>query len=400
MPSAEAGSPSLADQWHIVTGEYPPQPGGLSDYSALVGAGLARAGADVHVWCPQGGDRSHDGVQVHGVAGAWHGADLARVDALLDRFEAPRRLFVQWVPHAYGRRSLNVGFCRWVARRARRGDRVELMVHEPFLAFRERSWRQDAAAAIHRVMAATLLKAASRVWVSIPAWAKQLRPWTFGRSLPFCWLPVPSTIPLSRQPDRIAAIRAELVPGELLIGHFGTYGADVAAPLARLTRGVLDGMPQARFVFLGRGSHPFVASAFGAGDRARVIALDDLSADAVSWHLQACDLLVQPYPDGVSTRRTTAMAALAHGRPMVTTTGRLSEGFWSRSAAISPAPSGDAVGLLDATLSLAGDASRRQRVGVAARTLYQERFDLARTIDALTTGRCVPAADAELSAAS
>ena len=33
---------------------------------------------------------------------------------------------------------------------------VELMVHEPFLAFREGSWRQDLVALVHRLMITVL----------------------------------------------------------------------------------------------------------------------------------------------------------------------------------------------------------------------------------------------------
>ena len=39
-------------QWHILTGEYPPQPGGVSDYSRMVAHGLAAAGDEVVVWAP------------------------------------------------------------------------------------------------------------------------------------------------------------------------------------------------------------------------------------------------------------------------------------------------------------------------------------------------------------
>ncbi len=43
--------------WQIVTGEYPPQPGGVSDYTRLVARGLAGAGDRVEVWAPPCGRR-------------------------------------------------------------------------------------------------------------------------------------------------------------------------------------------------------------------------------------------------------------------------------------------------------------------------------------------------------
>ena len=42
----------------------------------------------------------------------------------------------------------------------------------------------------------------------------------------------------------------------------------------------------------------------------------------VSLAIASCDLMVQPYPDGVTSRRGSMMAVLAHARPIVTTRDR------------------------------------------------------------------------------
>src|SRR5262249_40403033 len=154
------------------TSEYPPQCGGVSDYTANLARALAAAGEEVHVWCPPAGGRSDcPGITVHASLGRIFPGDLFRVSAELDAYPGPRRLLVQWVPHGYGWRSMNVPFCLWLNQRARRrGDCLELMVHEPFLAFREGSALQDAVAAVHRIMTVLLLSAAPRVWLSIPEW--------------------------------------------------------------------------------------------------------------------------------------------------------------------------------------------------------------------------------------
>jgi hypothetical protein len=114
-------------QRHIITSEYPPQPGGVSDYTRLVAEGLAQAGEEVHVWCPgtAGESISEGGVHVHSGLGRVTPEDLARVGDELDRFPGPRQMLVQYVPHGYGYRSMNVPFCFWLWRRARkRGDWV------------------------------------------------------------------------------------------------------------------------------------------------------------------------------------------------------------------------------------------------------------------------------------
>ena len=163
--------------WHIITSEYPPQTGGVSDYTQLVAQGLAEAGDEVHVWCPSTEATSDDttdgdaegaernvggpGVLVNRHFGNFRRSDLGRVDDLLEQFSAPRRLLVQWVPHGYGSRSMNLAFCLWLRRRAvKHQDAVEVMVHEPYLNFGEGSWKQSGAAAVHRLMTMVLLNAA------------------------------------------------------------------------------------------------------------------------------------------------------------------------------------------------------------------------------------------------
>lgn len=380
---------------HLITGEFPPALGGVSDYSLQIAAGLARMGAAVHVWCPDAPGPRLDppGVAVHRVAGGWHRRDLAAIDRELDATRAPRRLLVQWVPHAFGRRSLNVDFCRWVQRRARAGDIVELMVHEPFLAFGEGGLRQHAAAAVHRLMAVLLLGAARRAWVSIPAWEQALRPWAYRRDLSFCWLPVPSGIPVARDEDAVRSVKRALAGDGPVFGHFSTYGRDACAALTEIIPVLRSRAPGSTVLLLGRSGDRFaelLRERLGS-QAARVHATGPLDPRLLSIHLQACSVLVQPYSDGATTRRTTLMAALEHGVPVATTWGRLSEAFWRESEAITVVAAGDHQRLADAALALAGDCDRAARQAAAGRRLYDDRFHVRHSIAALRSAICSPA---------
>ena len=134
---------------HIITPEYLPARGGVGDYTRAVARGLSDAGEDVHVWCPsEGHGEPGDRFQVHPDLGRFRSVDLKHAGAALDKFPGPRRLLVQWVPHGFGYRAMNLHFCVWLWRRAAAGDHVELMVHEPYLAFWEGTWRQTAAAVV------------------------------------------------------------------------------------------------------------------------------------------------------------------------------------------------------------------------------------------------------------
>jgi glycosyltransferase involved in cell wall biosynthesis len=97
----------------------------------------------------------------------------------------------------------------------------------------------------------------------------------------------------------------------------------------------------------------------------------------------ACDIMLQPYPDGVTSRRTSVMVALAHGRPVVTTTGRLTEPLWSECGSLVLIPAERPGDLASATARLLSDPARLQYLAARSRALYAERFDLAHTIDTL-----------------
>src|SRR5271166_1212661 len=92
--STDRPSPAV---WHIITCEYPPTLGGVSDYTYLVAKGLASEGDEVHVWCPGTGNAAPvvPGVTLHAVAG-FSILDLKNVGRSLDAFSGSRRILVQW----------------------------------------------------------------------------------------------------------------------------------------------------------------------------------------------------------------------------------------------------------------------------------------------------------------
>jgi glycosyltransferase involved in cell wall biosynthesis len=374
---------------HLITPEYPPQPGGVSEYTKLVAEGLADAGEEVHVWCPFLLDERTEqaGVVVHGKLGGVTPASLRRLGQQLDRFPAPRRVLVQWLPHGYGYRSMNLPFCVWLWNRSRRrGDRVEIMVHEPFLAFEDGSWRQNAAALVHRLMTVILLRAAERVWVSIPRWGSLLRPYLLGRQIPFEWLPLPSNITFVNDPETTQTIRRRCAhEGALLLGHFGTYSRPVVSVLEPILLKLADHSHRHSILLMGIGSEDLQRRLIKREPELspRLHATGALSPEGVSCHLSACDLLIQPYPDGVSTRRTSFMAGLSHGKPILTTSGPSTEPLWMQLGAAALAPVGDIDAFVKHLNLLCVDSSERARLGQAARKLYEDRFDIAWTATAL-----------------
>ncbi len=372
----------VSTSWHILTGEYPPRPGGVSDYSAQVAEGLSKAGASVHVWTMERGNgfssfTKEGGVSVHRLEGGWSRASLRRLGLMLDEFPAPRRLLVQYYPNAWGYKGLNVGFARWLNSRRLRSDDIRAVIHEPWYRPepQDRPWRL-VLPPVHRLMARGVLKASTTVYVTIPYWETLLRP--LSPTTRFVGLPVPSNIPHVNDADAVAAIRRPLASeGTLVVGTFGTYREEIA-PRLRAVLPPLLSKPDRIGLLLGRNG-PAFASALGV-DATKIIATGGLSPREVALHLQACDVLVQPYRDGVTGRRGTVMAALCQGVAVVTTSGPMTEPLWRESGCVALAPDDDDAAMVKTAEDLLANPSNRARLANRAKSVYVRNFALERTM--------------------
>lgn len=372
--------------WHLVTCEFPPRLGGVADFTRVAAGVLSREGP-VHVWAPAPARAACEGVVVHELESGFSAASLRTLDARLGACEPPRRLFVQWVPHGYGYKSLNVPFCLWVGRRARRGDQIDLMIHEPFLPFDRRRPRQNVGAVAHRLMLRLLLGAATRVWVSTPSFIPDVHRFA-PRPVTAAWLPVPSPISLLDAPDEVRRLRASLAGDAPVVGHFGTCNALVAPILMETLERLSILRPELRLIVVGRDTDAVTRALVARGRVApeRIVRSGEQTGQNLSLLLQCCDVFVQPYHDGVSARRTTLMALLQHGGVIVTARGPRTEDDWASSAAVRVLPAADAALFASAAHDLVADPEARMQIADRARELYAKRFDARHLRAALAAG--------------
>lgn len=383
-PPAAVPEPGTLE-WHVLTGEYPPQSGGVSDYTRLIARGLAAVGDRVVVWAPpviETGATRDPRIDVRRLPD-WYGPKSLRLlSEALDHAKQPHRVLVQYVPHAFGWKAANLLFCLWL--RSRRRDSVWVMFHEVAYPFdRGAGVARNLLAAANRMMAWLVGGATERAFVSIPAWRAGVGALTRAGT-PVTWLPVPTSIAVVDDRHGADEIAARYAQSHLLVGHFGTYG-DLIAPLVEGAVEALLARADCRVLLMGHGSavarahlvakHPEFAG--------RIAAAGTLSAADVSRHLRACAVMLQPYPDGVSSRRTSAMAVIAHGVPLVTTEGALTEPIWRTSNAAVLAPAGNAETLAAEVAALLGDPARRADLSSRGAALYDAQFDVRHTIAAL-----------------
>jgi glycosyltransferase involved in cell wall biosynthesis len=114
-------------------------------------------------------------------------------------------------------------------------------------------------------------------------------------------------------------------------------------------------------------------------------------ADALARQLASADLFLAPFVDGVSTRRTSVMAALQHAIPVVGTYGSTTDDLLRRTDALSLVPAESADRFAEAAVELALDSDRRRALGSDGRRLYEQCLDwpiIARSlVETLEHGR-------------
>ena len=296
------------------------------------------------------------------------------MDEALRALPGPRRLFVQYVPTALGFRGMNVPLIRWLCGRP---EEIWVQFHEVALGWQ--LWRKPHHHLIHGVqlwMASALARRADRIFVSIEGWLPRL-----GRQARRAiWLPIPSNLPVTVSASEQAGARRALGPGPW-IAHFGTYGAAITRDLVPALCHVANENREVRFLLLGRGAER-IASALPS---TRVLIPGELPAETVAARLSVASLALQPFPDGISARRTSAMAALALGVPVVSTRGHLTDSVWTEEA-VALAPAGEPDRMARACLDLLADPERRDALGKSGALLYAQRFSLERTLEALLPG--------------
>ncbi len=379
-------------RWHLITGEYPPQPGGVSDYSRIVGQGLVAAGDAVHVYAPAVAQDDHrdDSIRIRRLSGGFGPRGLAQLSRILDH-RPDDRVLVQYVPHAFGFKAMNLPFCFWLYANAKKNRGATVMFHEVELGVSPGDpVRYRLIHAVTKVMAMLAVRSASRIFVATPVWESRLRRY-LSNDRPIVWMPVPSTIAVIDDCARIAAARRrwEFSNGRI-IGHFGTYAPAIAAMLRASIPRILEIDSSAEILLIGANGDAFLTSLLSERPMlaARIKATGVLPSDQLSLAISSCDLMMQPFPDGVSSRRTTAMAALAHARAIVTTRGPFTEPLWERARAVALVPVEDFAAFAAATVDLSANADRRRRLALDGKALYAKCFDVRHTIEALRTPVC------------
>jgi len=409
---------SVATRILLISAEYPPMPGGIGDYTALLAAHLAASGATVAVLTTGSGTVRHDGdVTVYESIPSWDWSSVDAVHGAIRSFR-PAIVHLQYQTGMYGMHPA-INFLpdrlAWhtpIMRQKALGSRLSSLPYikngrlESLLPLRK-ALQPHTSCGCHfvttfhdlrhpylfpkagplRAWVTRHLACASNVAIGTNgADVALLRKWRANGVL----IPIGSNIPpaSARDPQAIRA-RYGIPAAAPLLTTFGLLNQSkgietVIDALVALRREGMD----AHLLLIGAGAgmnDPTNRATEAAVDRQCVAAgltafvhrTGPLPAAAVAETLAASDVCVLPYRDGASPRRGSLLAALTQGIPVITTTPApavydglptLRDGEVARCVS-----AGDARAIAGAVQTILRDdlLAARLRVGAAA---YAQRF--------------------------
>src|SRR4051794_9884894 len=339
-PSATVATPTAAaTRFRVVCGPRRLEVDGIRDYADRLASSLAAMGLEVEV-------------------------DDAKPDA-----RPADVVLVNYNPFSWSRWGFAPGLAASLSRARRDGSLVYVVVHESYVP--PLSWRWAAMGAWQRRQLRMVHRAADLVFTPVEPLAEELRHLDPPR--PVVHLPVGSNLPDMRHARDSERARLEIGEDELVIAAFGTgHPSRRIGDVAVAANVAADLHGKVVVLNLGAGAPPVRVVRASV----RVIEPGFLDSASAARHLAAADLFLAPFVDGVSARRTTLMAALQHGLPVIGTDGRLTDHVLRDARqALTLVPVGDRKRLAEAVRWLIRDREERLARGAAGRELYERHFD-------------------------
>ena len=359
----------------LITGEYPPQQGGVGDFTRELARALIATGQEAQVVTTAASHRRsairpgrEDDVVVQRVVSSW-GTHCWGQIARLAQSECFDGLNIQYEPAAY---AMQVGVNFLPSAWVRRMIKVpivttfhDLLVPYLFPKAGPLRWR----------VVEYLARRSDAVIVTNEEDRARLSNLHAKRSISHLYtIPIGSNIdPRSAGEFDQTVERAHwgVQPGELLLGYFGFLnlskgGSDLMQALKILSD---RSIPVKLLLIGGRtGSSDPTNAEYAAqveqlidslGVKDRVIATGYLKAPEISRALLTCDVMALPYVDGASLRRGSLLAAIAHGKAIATTVPRYPIEGLSHTESVLYVPPGDPQALADSVQRLLQDTALR-----------------------------------------
>ena len=374
----------------LISGEFPPMQGGVGDYTREMARAFTALGHAVWVLIPKAlhaeyaDDRHGEEWQVLAAIRNWRWSCWAQIRAAMAAVR-PDVVDIQYQAAVYDMRNPAINLLPWRLQRSPERTPVVVTFHDlkpPYLFPKAGQLRTCAIRLLARHSQAAILTniedwAMARAWPFFHEPAGIRRPW-------FYHIPIGSNIPVA-PPEGFGrtAWRAHLGygPEDFVWAYFGFLNESKGGET--LISALADSPETTHLLMVGgqTGSSDLTNRAYAdrveqriqrLGLGGRVQWTGYVSTEEVSAALLSADVVVMPYRDGVSFRRGSLHAALAHGCAIVSTEPRVPLPELVDGENIVLVPPDDPKALSRAAQRLHDDSVLRGRIGRGAGVLSRQ----------------------------
>lgn len=356
----------------LISGEFPPMVGGMGDYTRELAKALAKLGHRVSVLTSVLGQEGGESFALYPRVSKWGFSSWKTIITLLREIE-PQILHLQYQAAAYGMHP-SINLLPWCLRLIR-----------PFLFVTFHDLRVPylfpKAGAVRRWAIAALAKGCDGVIVTNVQDEAEAR----GYGLEPYLVPIGSNISPRLPPgyDREEWRARWGVKDETLLSYFGLlHESKGVETLLRALARLLEEGERVKLLMVGGKigasdsttidyAHRMEALWRELGLADQLLWTGHLDDEEVSANLLASDICVLPYKDGVSLRRGSLMAALAHGLPLISTRPSIQVKELIEGENIVLVPPDDVEALAAKIQELAASEGLRRRLGDGAKRLSQ-----------------------------
>jgi glycosyltransferase involved in cell wall biosynthesis len=366
----------------LISPELPPDRGGISDYVSRLTGELTRNGHSVLVITAQEKPAPIPGAELKSVAYPWGSKGLREVSSAVMDWR-PDATVVQFAPLPYSPKlyGIHPGLPLWLAALKRKSRKpVVLMSHEPYYPPGILPDRLLIGVP-HFLTFHAMVQAVDRTLFTTQVWRNAVAgrmPWRRKR---ISWLPVAANLE-AKEEDllRRAQPGHRGIPEDapVLLQFGGGHSTRLFGHIWEALQECKRERPDCRLVLAGL-TQAEIAPLLPLELQDSVTALGYLpEKDTLQW-LARADIVLAPFIDGISARRTSVMAALSAGRPVVTNRSYQTDPEVNWGAFLRLAPN-DVQGYARSVASLLADAPERQRLSQKARETYLAEFSWDRLI--------------------
>jgi glycosyltransferase involved in cell wall biosynthesis len=299
----------------IISGEYPPALSGIGDYTWRLASHLNGLGHKVVVLTSKNGPtQNQDGIDILRQVDRWNSKSREAIRNAVKVWN-PDVVHLQYMTNTFQKELAACFIPLWI-KSSFPGLRVVTTFHEfaaPFrrLALLPLLFMSDAFIVTNQHHERMLSKLKSAFFIKKPAYKIPL---------------AANVLPATDAKGNRAAIREQLgaAPDDILLVRFGILH-DMSAPqiikwLKTFSLLRQQGVP-AKLLLIGK-TEPQAKAKLMEGIQSQglqdfIHIKGDLSADVISAYLYASDIGLALYPDGISEKRTAALALFAHELPVV-----------------------------------------------------------------------------------